>query len=170
MVQCERVLQSRSAAMGETLDSIRQARRSEAASDAADAACAVTLGGVPEEAPVLGGVPEEAPLDAPLAQGRAVSGGLATADAQGQLPGGGSPAGSGQAPPMEKAMSQTASGFLMQRQISQRFPTVITPSEQSRSRPHSAQETCPRWLLRRQDVTQTRVVLQLQPACAEVLA
>lgn len=134
MVRFECVLQSRSAAMGETLDSIRQARRSEAASGAADAACAVTLGGVPEEAPVLGGVPEEAPLDAPLEQGRAVSGGIATADLQGQLPGGGSSAGSGQAPPMEKAMSQTASGFLMQRQISQRFPTVITPSEQARPR------------------------------------
>ena len=106
-------LQSRSAAMGQTLDSIREARRSEGAGDA-DATCAVSLGEVPEEEPVQHGPAAAlgAGDDAPAAD-------------QAQ------PAASGA---LRSSMDKTQSGFLLQRQISERFPTVITPSEQARRR------------------------------------
>jgi len=135
---------------GETLESIREARRSEL-SDGADAAVTVTLGGVPEEAPVNHGVADVGAADRTSVDGRASMDGRASVDGRGPadgrgsldgrgaLPGGGSAAGSGA---LEKAMSQTASGFLMKRQISERFPTVITPSEQARRVPAVARARC----------------------------
>ena len=111
-------LQSNSAATGTTLASIREARRSEGASVDADAACAVSLGQLPEE--------------------EAVQQGTTAADRGGGDAPAAPPAGQPQGPPpaasggLRSSMDTTQSCFLMQRQISERFPTVITPSEQAR--------------------------------------
>ncbi|KAK9821582.1 hypothetical protein WJX81_008445 [Elliptochloris bilobata] len=82
------------------------------------------------------GIPNPKKADAPsprdgggrIAEDRAAS--RAVAAAAGAAGGESHPASSASGA-LRKSMDNTASGFLMQRQISSRFPTVITPSEQA---------------------------------------